>query len=293
MAQNCSRNGREISAATASGTKLKGDHVESEDNIDSDDGLDELDEDGAKSDDDCTKSENDDSDDNSEGVGGRWNRRTSQQTRKNGTKRLRFLVTPNDNYTGDPVTDEDINRNSTRHPRARYYDNHTSEDETEDASMSIAQAKARALPKKTAPLDEENEVETSRKHPRGLHDQSNSNRTGTKPGIPHSRHPEDRARRTSLRNSGQKGANVEQRRSRHTSLRGEGQNASDDQGKSRRASLRSSAQKGNHIRHFLSHLKLFGKCNIITMLAEFSIRQHSVSKDMRLSLKVEQDWSHH
>ncbi|KAF8331757.1 uncharacterized protein EI90DRAFT_3123391 [Cantharellus anzutake] len=105
-AQNYSRNGREISAATASGTKPKGNHVESEDNIDLDDGLNKLDEDHAKSDDDCTKSKNDDPNDNSKGVGGCWNRRTSQQTQKNGMKRLHLLVAPNNNYTGDPVTNE-------------------------------------------------------------------------------------------------------------------------------------------------------------------------------------------
>ncbi|KAF8335715.1 uncharacterized protein EI90DRAFT_3119992 [Cantharellus anzutake] len=171
-----SLNRRGISTETTSGTKLKDNHVELEDNVDSDDEASELedhansDEDRTKPDDDHTEPDNDDSDGNSKDVGSRWSGGTPRKTRRNATrtrqslstvhtqvnrpiketkvaKRIRLLVTSEDNYTDDPITDEDFIQPLKRRSYPSHNNNnnnndndHISGDDT-GASMPIAQAK--------------------------------------------------------------------------------------------------------------------------------------------------------
>ncbi|KAF8317242.1 uncharacterized protein EI90DRAFT_3021383 [Cantharellus anzutake] len=165
-----SSNRRGISTETTSGTKLKDNHVELEDNVDSDDEANELedhansDEDHTKPDDDHTEPDNDNSDGNSKDVGSRWSGGTPQKTQRNATrtrqslstvhtqvnhpiketkvaKRICLLVTSEDNYTNDPITDEDFIQPLKRHSHPSHNNNdHISSDDT-GASMPIAQAK--------------------------------------------------------------------------------------------------------------------------------------------------------
>jgi hypothetical protein len=86
-----SLNRRGISTETTSGTNPKDNHVELDDDVNSDDEANELDEDHANSDedhaepdDDHTKPDNDNSDGNSKDVGSRWSGGTPRKTRRNG-----------------------------------------------------------------------------------------------------------------------------------------------------------------------------------------------------------------